>query len=58
MISSSRGWILSVHGASNVQGSGAGIILHGPNGVLVEQSLKFAFRESNNQVDMRLCWLE
>jgi len=43
------GWILSVDGASNTQGSGVGIILEGPDRVLVEQSLKFAFRASNNQ---------
>jgi len=35
----SGGWILSIDGASNVQGSGAGIILEGPYGVLVEQSV-------------------
>ena len=29
-------WMLSVDGSSNQQGSGAGIILEGPNGVLIE----------------------
>ena len=44
-------WVLSVDGSSNQQGSGAGVILEGPNGVLIEQSLRFAFKASNNQVD-------
>ena len=35
-------WMLSVDGSSNQQGSGAGIILEGPNGVLIEQALRFA----------------
>ena len=29
-------WVLSVDGSSNQQGSGAGIVLEGPNGVLIE----------------------
>ena len=29
---------LSVDGSSNQQGSGAGIVLEGPNGVLIEQA--------------------
>jgi len=41
-------WILSVDGSSNLGGSGAGIILEGLNGVLLEPSLKFAFKASNN----------
>nr|KYP59182.1 Retrovirus-related Pol polyprotein from transposon 17.6 [Cajanus cajan] len=36
-------WILSVDGASNLGGSGAGIVLEGPGGVLLEQSLRFEF---------------
>ncbi|PNX67989.1 gag-pol polyprotein, partial [Trifolium pratense] len=32
-------WTLSVDGASNVRGSGAGIVLEGPDGVMIEQSL-------------------
>ena len=35
-------WLLSVDGSSNQQGSGAGIVLEGPNGVLIEQGLCFA----------------
>ncbi|XP_068500838.1 uncharacterized protein [Phaseolus vulgaris] len=44
-------WLLSVDGFSNQQGSGAGIVLEGPNGVLIEQALRFAFKASNNQAE-------
>ncbi|XP_068476610.1 uncharacterized protein [Phaseolus vulgaris] len=44
-------WMLSVDGSSNQQGSGAGIILEGPNGMLIEQALRFAFKASNNQAE-------
>jgi len=44
-------WVLSVDGSSNQQGSGAGVILEGPNEVLIEQSLRFAFKASNNQAE-------
>ncbi|XP_068461682.1 uncharacterized protein [Phaseolus vulgaris] len=44
-------WVLSIDGSSNQQGSGAGVILEGPNGGLIEQSLRFAFKASNNQAE-------
>jgi len=44
-------WVLSVDGSSNQQGSGASVILEGPNGLLIEQALRFAFKESNNQAE-------
>ncbi|XP_020228479.1 uncharacterized protein LOC109809548 [Cajanus cajan] len=44
-------WILSVDGASNLGGSGVGIVLEGPGGILLEQSLRFEFRASNNQAE-------
>jgi hypothetical protein len=44
-------WTLSVDGASNIRGSGAGVVLEGPDGVLIEQSLRFAFKASNNQAE-------
>ncbi|GAU41162.1 hypothetical protein TSUD_282350, partial [Trifolium subterraneum] len=44
-------WTLSVDGASNLRGSGAEVVLEGPNGVLIEQSLHFAFKASNNQAE-------
>ena len=43
--------MLSVDGSSNQQGSGAGVILEGSNGLLIEQALRFAFKESNNQAE-------
>ncbi|MCI88200.1 gag-pol polyprotein, partial [Trifolium medium] len=42
-------WTLSVDGSSNLRGSGAGVVLEGPDGDLIEQSLCFAFKASNNQ---------
>ncbi|XP_027911605.1 uncharacterized protein LOC114170324 [Vigna unguiculata] len=44
-------WILFVDGASNLKGSGAGIVLEGLEGVLIKQSLRFAFKASNNQAE-------
>ncbi|XP_016165249.1 uncharacterized protein LOC107607864 [Arachis ipaensis] len=44
-------WVLFVDGASNPQGSGAGILLENPEGVVVEHSLRFSFRASNNQAE-------
>nr|KYP35830.1 hypothetical protein KK1_043107 [Cajanus cajan] len=38
-------------GASNLEGSGAGIVLEGPGGILLEKSLRFEFRASNNQAE-------
>ena len=44
-------WVLSIDGSFNQQGSGAGVILEGPNGLLIEQALRFAFKASNNQAE-------
>jgi len=44
-------WVLSVDGSSNQQGSGAGVILEGPDGLLIEQALRFAFKASDNQAE-------
>jgi len=44
-------WILSVDGASNQKGSGAEVVLEGPGGILIEQSLRFSFKASNNQAE-------
>ena len=41
-------WSLYVDSMSNVKGSGAGIILEGPNNVTLEQYLKLNFKASNN----------
>jgi len=40
---------LHVDGSSNPRGVGAGIVLEGPNDILIEKSLHFAFKTSNNQ---------
>ncbi|RDY02400.1 hypothetical protein CR513_14148, partial [Mucuna pruriens] len=42
---------LLVDGVSNQKRSGAGIILEGTGGVLIELSLSFGFRASNNQAE-------
>jgi len=44
-------WVLSVDGSSNQQGSGVGVILEGPDGLLIEQALRFSFKASNNQAE-------
>jgi len=44
-------WVLWVDGSSNQQGSGAGVVLEGPNGLLIEQALRFAFKANNNQAE-------
>ncbi|GAU47095.1 hypothetical protein TSUD_369280 [Trifolium subterraneum] len=44
-------WTLSVDDSSNLRGSGTGVVLEGPEGVLIEQSLRFAFKASNNQAE-------
>jgi len=40
-----------VDGASNLKGSGARIILEGPNGVLLEQALQISFKANKNQAE-------
>ena len=44
-------WRLSVDGASNSQGSGAGLILTSPDGINVEYALRFGFQASNNEAE-------
>ena len=44
-------WKLSVDGASNAQGSGAGLILTSPEGIDIEYTLKFGFHTSNNEAE-------
>ena len=44
-------WKLSVDGASNAQGSGAGLILTSPEGIDIEYVLRFGFRASNNEAE-------
>ena len=44
-------WILFVDGSSNELGSGAGIVLTNPNGLKLEQSVRFGFQASNNEAE-------
>jgi len=44
-------WTLYVDGSSNPKGESVGIVLEGPNDVLIEKSLHFAFKTSNNQAE-------
>ena len=44
-------WKLSVNGASNAHGSGAGLILTSPEGIDIEYALRFGFHASNNEVE-------
>ncbi|XP_027338376.1 uncharacterized protein LOC113852348 [Abrus precatorius] len=44
-------WNLHVDGSSNQSGSGAGVILEGPNAFAIEQSIRFGFKASNNQAE-------
>nr|XP_025640917.1 uncharacterized protein LOC112735606 [Arachis hypogaea] len=44
-------WSVHVDGASNKEGSGAGILLKEGNRVVAEQSLQFCFNASNNQAE-------
>ena len=44
-------WRLSVDGAANAHGSGAGLILTSPDGIDVEYALRFGFQASNNEAE-------
>ena len=44
-------WKLSVDGASNAQGSGAGLILTSPEEIDIEYALRFGFCASNNEAE-------
>ena len=44
-------WKLSVYGASNAQGNGAGLILTSPEGIDIEYALRFGFRTTNNEAE-------
>ena len=44
-------WKLSVDGASNAQGSGAGLILTSSEGIDIEYALRFRFQASNNEAE-------
>ena len=44
-------WKLSVDGAANAQGSGAGLILTSPKGIDIEYALGFGFQAFNNEAE-------
>ena len=44
-------WRLSVDGAANAPGSGAGLILTSSDGIDVEYALRFGFQASNNEAE-------
>ena len=44
-------WKLYVDGASNAQGSGAGLILTSPEGIDIEYALRFGFQVSKNEAE-------
>ncbi|XP_017411652.2 uncharacterized protein LOC108323671 [Vigna angularis] len=44
-------WLLSVDGSSDKRGGGAGVVLEGPDDVVLEQAIIFNFPVSNNQAE-------
>jgi len=44
-------WTLYVDGSLNPKGAGVGIVLEGPNNILIEKSLHFAFKTFKNQAE-------
>lgn len=44
-------WELYIDGSSNTKVSGAGVILEGPDGISLEQSIRLNFPTSNNQAE-------
>ena len=44
-------WTLHVDGSSNKKGGGAGILLEGPDDLVLEQATRFTFETSNNQAE-------
>ena len=46
-------WRLSAYGATNAQGSGAGLILTSPEGIHIEYELRFGFQASNNEAEYK-----
>ena len=44
-------WKLSVDGAANAQGNGAGLILTSPEGIDIEYAIRFGFHTFNNEAE-------
>ena len=52
---SPRIWTIYVDGSSNEKGGGAGVTIENSEGIVVEYSLKFGFKTSNNQAEYEAC---
>nr|XP_027120710.1 uncharacterized protein LOC113737727 [Coffea arabica] len=50
-VSSSHLWTLYVDGSSNGDGSGAGLLLEGPQGEVCSYALRFGFSATNNEAE-------
>ncbi|XP_072054745.1 uncharacterized protein [Arachis hypogaea] len=50
-VTPSSEWTLFVDGASNPHGAGAGMLLESSEGIVLEHSLRFSFKASNNQAE-------
>ena len=46
-------WTLYVDGSSNKKGNEAGVILEGPDDIILEYSWKFNFKATNNQAEYK-----
>jgi len=44
-------WILYVNDSSNSRSCGAGVVLEGPDEIVIEQAMKFKFKTLNNQAE-------
>jgi len=47
----SAGWMIYVDGSSKKTACGAGVVLEGPDDLLLEQALQFGFTTTNNQTE-------
>ncbi|GAA0155263.1 hypothetical protein LIER_31336 [Lithospermum erythrorhizon] len=45
-------WVMFVDGARNEKGLGIGILVRGPDGVVMEYELRFTFPTTNNEAEM------
>ena len=52
-VEASSQWLLSIDGSSNQQGSGAGIVLEGPDGILIEQACVLPSRQVTIKQNMK-----
>jgi len=50
-LETSAKWVLYVDGSSNKTACGVGVVLEGPEDLLIEQALQFSFKATNNQAE-------